>query len=109
MAGTKTQSRRSASRSRRKFLGKTAPAPAPAHVLPRKPASRDGKRYWTPKELAAELTRVWGVPVSERTISDRCARPVGSKGAIPTLPAFPGRHFIPDEFAAVLLGEGRPA
>lgn len=95
MAGIKATLRAPASRSRRNFPGKTAPAPAPAQVLPHKPADRDGKRTWTPKELAADLAAAFGVPVCERTIVKRCNLPADNPGHIATLPAFPGRHFIP--------------
>jgi hypothetical protein len=107
MAGIKANLRAPASRSRRKFPGKTVQIPAQARDLTHKPADRAGKRTWTPKELAADLAETFGVPVCERTIVKRCNLPAGHPARIATLAAFPGRHFIPsDEVIRLLAAEG---
>lgn len=103
MAGLNGSPRRRASRSQRETAGISAPVPPPAQEMPRKPASRAGKRTWTPKELAAELAEAYGVPVCERSIVKRCRLPVGHPARIATLPAFPGRHYIPGAEALRLL------
>lgn len=95
MGGINASLRTPASRSRRKNAGKTGQAPAPAQVMPHTPAHRAGKRTWTPKELAGELAEAFGVPVCERNIVRRCNLPPTDPAHISTLPAFPGRHYIP--------------
>jgi hypothetical protein len=108
MAGIKANLRASASRSRRKFPGKTVQIPASARDLTHKPADRSGKRTWTPKELAAELVEAFGpeVAASERNLVKRCNLPAGHPGHIATLPGFPGRHYIPaNEVIRLLAAE----
>jgi hypothetical protein len=68
---------------------------APLARTERKPAARDGKRHWTPKELAGDLAaKFTDVSVSERSIVRRCALPSDHPARIETNPAFPGRNYI---------------
>lgn len=56
------------------------------------------RKNYSPKELAAALNEA-GVPYSERWVMTQCA-----EGHIATLPAFVGRHVIPESELFRLLG-----
>lgn len=107
MAAIKQIARASASETRRKIAGKSGGNAPVACVVNRAPADRLGRRFYTAKEFAGELTEA-GLPVSERSIVGRCHLPAGHPLRIASNPNF-GRIYIPAAELSRLLGKAAAA